>query len=198
MKRMLCVIAGTCGLFGWASADEIGMKNVLSVWNSRQADWESAFKIAETDEKRAELLKSQPDAVTAARDLWGQVGRDLSKPYTLPAIVWFLDHPQALEEAFPGGNVARKILLNCLNALENNMVMEKGAGQAAHALSNSRDLRCRTILEKIKDLNQFPEDQGLASLGLAMVMKESSGMQQDDGRLVAARGKLLKLSLIHI
>ena len=156
MKRMLCVIAGTCGLFGWASADEIGMKNVLSVWNSRQADWESAFKIAETDEKRAELLKSQPDAVTAARDLWGQVGRDLSKPYTLPAIVWFLDHPQALEEAFPGGNVARKILLNCLNALENNMVMEKGAGQAAHALSNSRDLRCRTILEKIKDLNQFP------------------------------------------
>lgn len=196
MKRMLCVIAGTCGLFGWASADEIGMKNVLSVWNSRQADWESAFKIAETDEKRAELLKSQPDAVTAARDLWGQVGRDLSKPYTLPAIVWFLDHPQALEEAFPGGNVARKILLNCLNALENNMVMEKGAGQAAHALSNSRDLRCRTILEKIKDLNQFPEDQGLASLGLAMVMKESSGMQQDDGRLVAARGKLLKDAII--
>ena len=196
MKRMLCVIAGTCGLFGWASADEIGMKNVLSVWNSRQADWESAFKIAETDEKRAELLKSQPDAVTAARDLWGQVGRDPSKPYTLPAIVWFLDHPQALEEAFPGGNVARKILLNCLNALENNMVMEKGAGQAAHALSNSRDLRCRTILEKIKDLNQFPEDQGLASLGLAMVMKESSGMQQDDGRLVAARGKLLKDAII--
>ena len=177
-------------------ADEIGMKNVLSVWNSRQADWESAFKIAETDAKRAELLKSQPDAVSAARDLWRQVGRDLSKPYALPAIVWFLDHPQALEKAFPNGDAARKIVLNCLNALENNMVMEKGAGQAAHALSNSRDLRCRTILEKIKDMNQFPEDQGLASLGLAMVMKESSGMQQDDSRLVAARGRLLKDAII--
>lgn len=118
MKRVLCVIAGTCGLLGWASADEIGMKNVLSVWNSRQADWESAFKIAETDAKRAELLKSQPDAVSAARDLWRQVGRDLSKPYALPAIVWFLDHPQALEKAFPNGDAARKIVLNCLNALE--------------------------------------------------------------------------------
>lgn len=128
MKRVLCVIAGTCGLLGWASADEIGMKNVLSVWNSRQADWESAFKIAETDAKRAELLKSQPDAVSAARDLWRQVGRDLSKPYALPAIVWFLDHPQALEKAFPNGDAARKIVLNCLNALENNMVMEKGSG----------------------------------------------------------------------
>ena len=27
-----------------------------------------------------------------------------------------------------------------------------------------RDLRCRVILEQIKDYNQFPEDQGLASL----------------------------------
>ena len=51
-------------------------------------------------------------------------------------------------------------------------------------------------LEKIKDMNQFPEDQGLASLGLAMVMKESSGMQQDDSRLVAARGRLLKDAII--
>ena len=160
MKRVLCVIAGTCGLLGWASADEIGMKNVLSVWNSRQADWESAFKIAETDAKRAELLKSQPDAVSAARDLWRQVGRDLSKPYALPAIVWFLDHPQALEKAFPNGDAARKIVLNCLNALENNMVMEKGAGQAAHALSNSRDLRCRTILEKIQGYEPVPGRSG--------------------------------------
>lgn len=45
-------------------------------------------------------------------------------------------------------------------------------------------------------MNQFPEDQGLASLGLAMVMKESSGMQQDDSRLVAARGRLLKDAII--
>ncbi len=55
-----------------------------------------------------------------------------------------------------------------------------------------RDLRCRVILEQIKDYNQFPEDQGLSALGLAMVMKETTGMLQDDVRLVAARGKLLK------
>ena len=72
----------------------------------------------------------------------------------------------------------------------------RGAGKAAYALSNSRDLRCRVILEQIKDYNQFPEDQGLASLGLAMVMKETTGMLQDDVRLVAARGKLLKDAII--
>jgi peroxiredoxin len=92
--------------------------------------------------------------------------------------------------------MARKIVVFCLDSLENTLFREQGAGKAAYALSNSRDLRCRVILEQIKDYNQFPEDQGLASLGLAMVMKETTGMLQDDVRLVAARGKLLKDAII--
>ena len=77
------------------------MKNVLSVWNSRQADWESAFKIAETDAKRAELLKSQPDAVSAARDLWRQVGRDSPSlmPFRPLSGSWTIRRP--LRKHFP-------------------------------------------------------------------------------------------------
>lgn len=135
------------------------------------------------------------------QELWRQVGRDLQKPetqkpYLLPAVIWFLDHPQAVAQAFPNGDVARKIVVLCLDSLENTLFREKGAGKAAYALSNSRDLRCRVILEQIKDYNQFPEDQGLSALGLAMVMKETTGMLQDDVRLVAARGKLLKDAII--
>lgn len=201
MKRAFCVIAGACGLLGWAQADEVGMKNVLADWNIRQSDWESAVKTAETDEKRAELLKSQPDAVRVARELWKQVGGDLQKtnapkPYLLPAVVWFLGHPQAVVQAFPGGDLAKKIIVFSLDALENHLFQVQGAGQAAYALSNSRDLRCRVILEQIKDSSPFPEDQGLAALGLAMAMKENTGMLQDDVRLVAARGKLLKDAIL--
>lgn len=201
MKRAFCVIAGACCLLGWAPADEAGMKNALADWQMRQSDWESAFKTAESDEKRAELIKSRPDAVPVARELWRQVGRALQKPetqkpYLLPAVVWLLDHPQAVAQAFPNGDVARRIVVLCLDSLENTLFREKGAGKAAYALSNSRDLRCRVILEQIKDYNQFPEDQGLAALGLAMVMKETTGMLQDDVRLVAARGKLLKDAII--
>ena len=194
MKRAFCVIAGACSLLGWAPADETGMNNVLEDWRMRQSDWESALKTAESGEKRAELMKNRPDAVPVARELWRLVGRDLQKPETqksclLPAVVWFLDHPQAVAQAFPNGDMARKIVVFCLDSLENTLFREQGAGKAAYALSNSRDLRCRVILEQIKDYNQFPEDQGLASLGLAMVMKETTGMLQDDVRLVAARGK---------
>ena len=201
MKRAFCVIAGACSLLGWAPADETGMNNVLEDWRMRQSDWESALKTAESGEKRAELMKNRPDAVPVARELWRLVGRDLQKPETqksclLPAVVWFLDHPQAVAQAFPNGDMARKIVVFCLDSLENTLFREQGAGKAAYALSNSRDLRCRVILEQIKDYNQFPEDQGLASLGLAMVMKETTGMLQDDVRLVAARGKLLKDAII--
>ncbi len=201
MKRAFCVIAGACSLLGWAPADEVGMKNALADWEMRQSDWESAFKTAESDGKRAELMKSRPDAVPVARELWRQAGRDLQKPdtqqpYLLPAVVWFLDHPEAVAQAFPNGETARKIVVLCLDALENTLFREKGAGKAAYALSNSHDLRCRVILEQIKDYSQFPEDQGLAALGLAMVMKETTGMLQDDVRLVAARGKLLKDAII--
>ncbi len=201
MKRAFCVIAGACSLIGWAPADETGMNRVLEDWRMRQSDWESALKTAESAEKRAELMKNRPDAVPVARELWRQAGSDLQKPETqktclLPAVVWFLDHPQAVAQAFPNGDMARKIVVFCLDSLENTLFREQGAGKAAYALSNSRDLRCRVILEQIKDYNQFPEDQGLASLGLAMVMKETTGMLQDDVRLVAARGKLLKDAII--
>ena len=201
MKRAFCVIAGACSLLGWAPADETGMNNALADWQMRQSDWEFAFKTAESDEKRAELMESRPNAIPVAQELWRQVGRDLQKPetqkpYLLPAVIWFLDHPQAVAQAFPNGDVARKIVVLCLDSLENTLFREKGAGKAAYALSNSRDLRCRVILEQIKDYIQFPEDQGLASLGLAMVMKETTGMLQDDVRLVAARGKLLKDAII--
>lgn len=201
MKKAFCVIAGACSLLGWAPADETGMKKALADWQMRQSDWESALKTAESEEKRMELMKSRPDAVPVARELWRQVGRDLQKPEAqkpclLPAVVWFLEHPQAVAQAFPNGDIARKIVVFCLDSLENTLFREKGAGKAAYALSNSRDLRCRVILEQIKDYNQFPEDQGLAALGLAMVMKETTGMLQDDVRLVAARGKLLKDAII--
>lgn len=196
MKKAFCVMAGACCLLGWAPADEVGMQNALSVWNVRQTDWESAFKTAETNEKKAELLKSRPDAVPVARELWKQVRNDLKKPYALPAVIWFLDHPQAVAQAFPSGDMAKKIIVACLDAFESDLLLVRGAGQAAHALSSSKDLRCRIILERIKDFNQSPEDQGLAALGLAMVMKENTGMLQDDHRLVAARGKLLKDAII--
>ncbi len=201
MKRAFCVIAGACSLIGWAPADETGMNRVLEDWRMRQSDWESALKTAESAEKRAELMENRPDAVPVARELWRQAGSDLQKPETqkpclLPVVVWFLDHPQAVAQAFPNGDMARKIVVFCLDSLENTLFREQGAGKAAYALSNSRDLRCRVILEQIKDYNQFPEDQGLASLGLAMVMKETTGMLQDDVRLVAARGKLLKDAII--
>ena len=146
------------------------MKNALADWQMRQSDWESAFKTAESDEKRAELMESRPNAIPVAQELWRQVGRDLQKPetqkpYLLPAVIWFLDHPQAVAQAFPNGDVARKIVVLCLDSLENTLFREKGAGKAAYALSNSRDLRCRVILEQIKDYNQFPEDQGLSAHG---------------------------------
>ena len=170
MKRAFCVIAGACSLLGWAPADETGMNNVLEDWRMRQSDWESALKTAESGEKRAELMKNRPDAVPVARELWRLVGRDLQKPETqksclLPAVVWFLDHPQAVAQAFPNGDMARKIVVFCLDSLENTLFREQGAGKAA-------------------------------SLGLAMVMKETTGMLQDDVRLVAARGKLLKDAII--
>lgn len=201
MKKAFCLIAGACGLLGWASADEIGMKNVLSDWQIKQSDWESALKTAESEDKKADLMKSSPDAVPVAKALWKQVGRDLQKSesqksYLLPAVVWFLDHPQAVAQAFPNGELAKKIIVLCLDSLENTLFREQGAGKVAHALSNSRELRCRVILEQIKDYNPFPEDQGLASLGLAMVMKESAGILQDDVRLGAARAKLLKDAII--
>ncbi len=198
MKKVFSVIAGIASLLSPAVADEAGMKRVLAEWNTNYSDWLAAYRVATTEERRAELLKSMPEGVSVARELWREVAKDLKKPYALPAVAWLLNHSDDLAEAFPQKDQARKIMIACLDAMESDLALYKGAGEAAYALSMSKDLRCRAILENMKNYNQNPQDQGLAALGLAIAMKEHSGMKQDNPRLIAARGKLLKDAIIKI
>ncbi len=146
-------------------------------------------------------MKNRPDAVPVARELWRLVGRDLQKPETqksclLPAVVWFLDHPQAVAQAFPMETWPGKLSCSAWIPWKIRCSGNRGAGKAAYALSNSVTCAAALFWNRSRDYNQFPEDQGLASLGLAMVMKETTVMLQDDVRLVAARGKLLKDAII--
>ncbi len=198
MKKVFSVIAGLSSLLSPAVADEAGMKRVLAEWNTNYSDWMAAYKVATTEERRAELLKSMPEGVSVARELWREVAKDLKKPYALPAVAWLLNHSDDLAEAFPKKDQARKIMIACLEAMESDLALYKGAGEAAYALSMSKDLRCRAILENMKNYNQNTQDQGLAALGLAIAMKEHSGMKQDNPRLIAARSKLLKDAIVKI
>ncbi len=192
MKKVFCVMMGVCALLNPCPADEAGMQRVLSMWNAQYSDWEAAFKTADSDTKRAELLKSMPDGADVAAALWREVHKDLDKPYVVPGVTWLMNHSEDIAKAYPQQDKARKIMLACMKAMENDLLLFKGAGQAAFALSQSNNARCRTILERMKNFNQNPEDQGLAALGLAMSMKETAGMKQDDRRLIQARSKLLK------
>ncbi len=192
MKKVISVIVGVGALLSTGMAEEAAMQRVLAGWNARYSDWEAAYKTADSDKKRAELLKSMPDGVGVAADLWREVHKDLNKPYVVPGVTWLMNHSEDIAKAFPEQDKARKIMLACLRAMENDLLLFKGAGQAAFALSQSNNARCRTILERMKNFNPNPEDQGLAALGLAMSMKENAGMKQDDSRLIQARSRLLK------
>ncbi len=195
---MFSIIAGVglMGAMGQVIADEAGTKAILDDWQMRYSEWDAAVKIETSPERKKELLSSPPDSISVARDLWKQVHKDLKKSYALPAVVWFLEHPDALEKAYPKGGQAKKIIMACLDALEKELLLVKGAGKSAWALSQTQDLRCRAILETMKDCNQNAEDQGLAALGLCLMMKEQGGMKQDSRSVMMARGQLLKDAIV--
>jgi hypothetical protein len=109
--------------------------------------------------------------------------------------VWFVDHPEAIAGAFDAAS-QKKVMSAILTAIEKHQVETKGVGAVAPALADTTNLRCRKILEKIRQKNPNPVDQGLAAMGLALHMQEHNGMRQDDPRINGIRLKYIREAII--
>lgn len=190
MKSNVLGIALVLAMTGMASADEARMKDILTSWDSRMTEWNAAYEFAQP-ERRAELEKTKPDPKTIVRAVWKETSPLLQKPESLPAVVWLLEHPEAIASSFDAAS-QKKIAASLLESVEHYLVSSPGIGRVAPVLGQSSNLRCREILEKIRTVNQNPKDQGMAAMGLVLSMREKNSMLQDDPKLNAFRLKYLR------
>lgn len=178
-------------LTGAAFADEAGVDSLLKKWDQSVQEWTAGYEIA-SPEMRRELAKTQPNPDQLAKALWVQLKPVVNSPRCLPGIIWILDNAPAVARTHDP-ETCKQIIDKVLGSLNNDdMILTPGVGKAAHALGLSSDLRCRQILEKIRQMNPDPKDQGMAALGLAMSVKERHGMLRDDPRINNVRLTYIK------
>lgn len=192
-RMRLSLISGVVAMIlsGTVMADIPGMQSVLQNWQSKNKEWEAAYEFG-NPETRKVLLKTRPDESDMAKKLWEQTSSVIENSESLPAVVWMLNHPVALAQAFPQEEMQKKIINLLLDTILRNMIPLKGIGQAVPALSNSVNPQCRYILERIREINPNSIDQGMASMGLALMLGEHRGLRRDDPRMNAVRRKYIK------
>lgn len=172
-------------------ADEAGVVSLLDKWDKSVQEWSAGYEIASPDMRR-ELAKTRPNPDQLARALWVQLKPVVNSPRCLPGIIWILDNAPAVARTHDP-ETCKVIIDKVLGSLSNDdMILTPGIGKASHALGLSSDIRCRHILEKIRQMNPDPKDQGMAALGLAISVKERHGMLRDDPRINNVRLTYIK------
>lgn len=190
MKRCFRYLLAAIAITSGTHADEAGVAAIMKKWDSDLTEWKAAYETA-SPEMRKDLLKTQPNAERFAKPLWAQLKPVVKSPACLPGVVWMMNHVPAVA-ATHDPKESKDIVANLLDAIEIDLIAEPGIGATAYTLGNSSDLRCREILERMREINPNVKDQGLAAMALAMSIKEKHGLMRDDPRLNNVRLQYIK------
>lgn len=213
MKKLLAT--AVLSMIPFSLATEEAMNQVLGAWNQQVADYEAAVKAAPNDEARAAILP--PNAREVAPQLWQAInartgnrrnpqGRgsiptfEFEKPWSLPAVIWILEHPQAFTAAFTEDEQAQLTYFG--NALVDSLVRvhysNPGVGAACPSLSATSSVREYELLQKIYQRNQHKGARACAALGMSLMLNNPmvSSIEGSEAMARAKRLYYLKQSIL--
>ncbi len=190
----------------WGDAQSLQDK--LADWQASNKKWADQYQLANPEQKQS-LIRTQPDPADYVIPIWNSIGKNLKQDYALPGVIWLIQNNQSIARAYLKRNPnadesaiesamtnAKNMFLRCVSVLENQFLLYPGVGKVSGVLGSSADPRFRELLNKIRTLNSYPEDQGLASLGLALSYGVEDGLHRDDPGVVSMRAMLLKEAIM--
>lgn len=202
-----------------AGAAEPEMRAALAKWEQQMTEYHAALQVASTDEQRAAVRV--PDGRDMAAELWRSVNRkvgereelvrptaqermngavderkmvsiyEFEQPWAAPAVVWFLNHPDAFAQVF--GNRQRQISFFANALLESVNRVHFSSPYIANAcakLSESQSVRVYELLQKIYSLNQDLTARASAAMAMCIMLTNPT-IQGAEGSAAMARNKQL-------
>lgn len=175
------------------------MNLALLKWEQQLREYQAALKIAETDNQKAALVV--PDGKDIARELWKSVNRktgnrdklvrptdaermagatdtvklvstyEFEESWAAPAVVWFLNHPDAFASVF--GKKTRQVSFFAnaiLESVERVHFASPHIADACAKFSESPSVRIYEILEKIYTRNQSPAARANAAMAMSILL----------------------------
>lgn len=178
MNRLL---ASVCLAALYASplvANEAALQQSLAKWDLQLEEWRAAVQQASTPEEKARALAQKPDGQELAQELWRAVGyRSMHEPWACPAVVWWLNHPQALAKVVPQAELG-KAFERFWKAIDAVHYQDPRIAGACAALSQSSDVRVFRMLEKIYAANPDNKARGAAAMALALYLNRTNSFSE--------------------
>lgn len=214
MKK-LAVLTALALALSPLKASEAEMNRLLADWQRQVSEWQQAVQAAAGPEAQASVPK--PDAEAFAAPLWGSIsaqtgnrretvirgkGRkrreetisvpsyEFDRPWALPGIIWFLNHPEALSSAFDEEqqNQADFYADAIARALSRVHFSNPAIREICPVLANNSGVREYELMQKIYNRNPDASTRAVAALSLSLMLNNPmiSGIE---GSAAMVRGK---------
>ncbi|MEO8617552.1 MAG: TlpA disulfide reductase family protein [Luteolibacter sp.] len=158
--------------------------------------WTLEMRVTTSQDERLKTWDQRPDAATAARKMWEQIGGSLNEEWTIEPAAWFLRNTQGLITTNPNGSTVPTFAKEndaIRKAIETSHIHSGKLTPICMALVANQDPRSLAILEKIQAGHPDKKIQGVAALGAAMQLKAIG----DDPELMKKRLTYLRKAIIQ-
>lgn len=183
-------------------------EQILTQFRAEMKVWTERLQGATTVDLQRAVWQQRPDARESARKMWNCVGRQLGESWTLKPAAWLL----GMSSAFQGTEIQRpaagggdgdaanagewaNVISTIREAVEKNHLhsADPGLVPMCMALVEVPDPQSLAILEKIEKGHPSKKVQGIAALGLSMLLKTLG----DEGDVMRRRLAMLRKAIIE-
>lgn len=211
------LLASLCAALPSARGDEEAMKRGMARWEQQLQEYHAALTAAATDEERAKV--QMPDGRELAEELWHSISRktgtkevqaepgkgskprtvstyEFEEPWAAPAVVWFVNRPEALAQLYAQKPRQLSFFANALlDALENVHYKSPSMADACAKLASEPSVRSYELVRKTYLHNQDPAARGCAALALSLMLNDPLISSREGNRTELKRSYYLKQSL---
>jgi peroxiredoxin len=158
--------------------------------------WVLRLQVAASAEEREKIAGERPDAGAAARRMWSAIQPNLAEGWTVGPAGWLL-RVAAGQAARDGQGNAQPLLTEASAAIREAVVKHHLASKdlvpLCMALVTANHPNSLPLLEKIEKESPDRKTQGVAALGIAMLLKDLS----DEPEVMRRRLTLLRKAIIE-
>lgn len=190
MKKVLGCLLFTLG--SPLLAAQADLEKVLSDWQLKSSQFAAEFAKAD-DKKREELLLTKPDPLAQGRLIWNEIKGNLQQGWSVDGVCWLLQRPAVMEAMWQKAADREKIYNAIFDTWEHRMINDPAMQNSIATLIKINHPRSRPILEKLRGINPDQRIKGLASLGLAMLLRGAG----HEAEVVRQRLAYLKDAIIY-
>jgi peroxiredoxin len=188
MYKLLIFI--TFVLITQAVASQTEAERIKRTYELSLESWVLKMKIAKTDAEKQALFAKRPSSEQTATELWAVISRSLKMDWSIPYSAFYLNLTHHVPATDATTAKQRKIIMD---GFESIYFSKPNIGSLCIALTQSGSPRALPILDKVISKNPDKKCQGVAALGVAMLLKNLG----DSPEILEKRLTHLRMAIIQ-